>query len=294
MPLRILYFFSTLASFLLEKVFRYRKKIVLENLHHAFPQYTEQKIERIAHDFYLHLADIMVESIKQFGLSAEDLSSRIYFKNPEILSQYYDKGKSVIAIAAHYGNWEWISGLSMGVKHKTIAVYKPLSNIYFDRTLKQQRSKFGTQLVSMREIIRTLIEYRNLHTPSLSLFITDQSPVWEEIQYWTPFLNQNTPVYLGPEKIARQFGMAVVFLDVKKVKRGQYEVEIIPVTEDASKENPYFVTDKQVKILEEMVIAHPEYWLWSHRRWKLTRKREGEEAMGLFRFDGPFIRKDKY
>jgi KDO2-lipid IV(A) lauroyltransferase len=266
----------------------------MDNLNRAFPDYSEAKIKYTAHKFYRHLGDIMAESIKQFDMSPEELSSRIYFKNPEVLLNFYNAGISVIALAAHYGNWEWTEGLITQVTHKTIAVYKPLSNKHFDQFFKEQRSKMGTELVSLREVIRVLIQYRNKNVPTLSLFIADQSPVWEEIQYWTSFMNQNTAVYLGPEKIARQFGNAVVFLDVKKVDRGRYEVEIIPVTNDASKEKPYFVTERYVRILEERINAHPEFWLWSHRRWKLTRKREREEQAGIFRFKGQVIRTGKY
>ena len=294
LPLKILYIFSSGIHFFLEKVLRYRKNIVIENLHHAFPDYSDKEIKAIASKFYRHLSDVIVEGVKLFQLSPEKLSNRIYFKNPEIFQDYFEKKKSIIAIASHYGNWEWTAGLSKGLRHKTLAVYKPLSNKYFDNFLREQRSRFGTRLVSMREVVRVLIQYRNEKIPSVSLFIADQSPVWEEIQYWTNFMNQNTAVYLGPEKIARQFGMAVVFLDVKKVERGRYEVEIIPVTDDASKEKPYFVTETHVRILEERIIAHPEYWLWSHRRWKLTRKREREENDGIFRFHGQVIREGKY
>ena len=294
LPLKILYILSSGIHFLLEKVLGYRKNIVMENLSRAFPDYNDKELKAVANNFYRHLSDVIVEGVKLFKFSPEELSTKMYFKNPEIFSEYFEKNKSVIAVAAHYGNWEWTAGLSIGLQHKTLAVYKPLSNKYFDAFLRQQRSKFGTRLVSMREIVRVLIQHRNKNIPTVSLFITDQSPVWEEIQYWTDFMNQNTAVYLGPEKIARQFGMAVVFLDVKKVDRGRYEVEIIPVTDDASKEKPYFVTETHVKILEERIIAHPEYWLWSHRRWKLTRKREREENNGMFRFQGQVIREGKY
>ena len=123
------------------------------------------------------------------------------------------------------------------------------------------------------------------------MYISDQSPVWEEIQYWTTFLNQLTPVYLGPEKIAREFGMAVVYLKMHILKRGYYEVEIIPVSEDASLENEYSITDRHVRLLQETIEEKPEYWLWSHRRWKLTRKREREEKQGKYRFEGQFIKK---
>jgi KDO2-lipid IV(A) lauroyltransferase len=221
-------------------------------------------------------------------MKEEDLTSRIFFKNPEVLSKYFKEGKSVVAIAAHYGNWEWTAGLGKSAKHHTIAIYKPLSNPLFNQFMKDHRAKFGTELVSMRDSIRVLLEYKKTGIPTLSLFIADQSPVWEEIQYWTKFMNQETPVYLGPEKIATRFNMAVVFLKVNPLSKGIYEVEIIPVTEDASREENFFVTEKHVELLENTIRERPEFWLWSHRRWKLTRKREREEAAGIHRFKGSF------
>ncbi|HYW96559.1 MAG TPA: lysophospholipid acyltransferase family protein [Bacteroidales bacterium] len=291
LPLDVLYLMAVPLRFLAINVLGYRRKVVVDNLRRAFPGKSETDIQHIAGDFYRYFSELMVETIKVMDFSEASLAERIRFKNPEIIDQYFAEGKSVVAIAAHYGNWEWLQGLTGSIPHKPIAVYKPLNNGDMDRVLTQQRSRFGAELVSMRDIIRTLRRYHREKQPTLSMYISDQSPVWEEIQYWMPFLNQSTPVYLGPEKIAREFGMAVVYLRMHVVRRGYYEVEIIPVTGDARREKDHVVTNRHVNLLEKTIMEKPEYWLWSHRRWKLTRKRELQEKQGIYKFDGPFLRK---
>jgi len=133
-------------------------------------------------------------------------------------------------------------------------------------------------------VVRVLLKFKRANTPSFNVFIADQSPVWEEIQFWTGFLNQITPVYLGPEKLAKQFNMAVLYGKVSKTGRGRYSVELIPIEENPLDTSEFEITRKFFKLLEESILEKPEYWLWSHRRWKHTRKRENEESKGIFRF----------
>ncbi len=262
--------------------------MVLDNLRRAFPEKTEKQIHDTAKKFYHFFSDTVVETIKLFDLTPAQLSRRVRIINPEVLEEFFHKGRSVAAICAHYGNWEWLLGSRNQIPHHSLAVYKTLNNKLFNDLFLTLREKFNTELVSMRDIIRVLYVYEKRKTPVLTAFISDQSPVWEEIQYWTEFLNQQTPVYLGPEKLASQFKMAVVFLKMIPVKRGYYEIEVIPVTDDASKEHEHIVTEKHVALLEETIRENPAFWLWSHRRWKLTRKREREEQDGVFKFEGKF------
>ena len=267
--------------------------MVFENLHRSFPEKDDRQIRKIASEFYRHFSELVMETIKVMDFKEGEMDGRISFRNAGILDRYFDQGISVVAVAAHYGNWEWLQSLAQNIRHKPIAVYKPQNNKDMDAVLNRQRSKFGAEIVSMRDIIRVLRQYNRQKKPTLSMYISDQSPVWEEIQYWTMFMNQLTPVYLGPEKIAREFGMAVVFLKMHVISRGCYEVEIIPITEDASLEPEYAITEKHLHLLQETIREKPEYWLWSHRRWKLTRKREQEEAKGRFKFEGQFLRKHR-
>lgn len=291
LPLKSLYLIAEIMTPFFSRIISYRKKIIRENLSNAFPEWNEQKINETTLAFYSHFSVLIVESIKLFSMSLSDLEKHIKFQNPEILQEYYSKGKSVIVISAHLGNWEWILGLRNQIPHHSIGVYKPLNDKYFNERMTELRNKFKSSIVSMREIPKVLLNLEKDGVPSVSGYISDQSPVWEEIQYWTTFLNQNTPVYLGPEKLARKMSMAVVYFRMKVVSKGYYEVEIVPITDDASQTKKYEITEKHVKLLEADIIEHPEFWLWSHRRWKLTKRREEEESKGINRFEGQFKRK---
>lgn len=291
-PLSVLYVFSRFLAFFLTYIFRYRKKIIWENLSKSFPEKTSAEITELQNSFYHYFAIMIAESIKMFSMNLETLEKHIKFTNPEILQKYYKENKSIVVISAHYGNWEWLLGLRNSIPHHAIAVYKSLNNKYFNRKMVNLRSRFKGQLINMREVPKVLMELKSKAVPSLTVFIADQSPVWEEIQYWTLFLNQNTPVYLGPEKLAKKLDMVVVYFRMKVVSKGNYEVEIVPISEDPKSVEDHIITDKHVKMLEEDIINAPEYWLWSHRRWKLTRKREEEEKIGRFRFSGAYKRKE--
>jgi KDO2-lipid IV(A) lauroyltransferase len=284
LPFWMLFIISDCLYFFMYYVVRYRHKVVKENIKRAFPGRSEKERQRIEKGFYRHFGDLIIESLKMIHMSPEQLSKRIPLINPEILDKFRDSGRSIMAVGAHYGNWEWTLGIVHHLNYKTIGVYKPLNNKRFDSFANKIRSKFGAEFVSMREVIRALIKYKNQKTPTFNVFVADQSPVWEEIQYWTPFLNQQTAVYLGPEKIAKQFNMVVLFGKVNKTARGRYTVEFIPLEENPLNTSEFEITKKFIGVLEELIIDKPEYWLWSHRRWKLTRKRENEEGRGIFRF----------
>jgi KDO2-lipid IV(A) lauroyltransferase len=269
-PLRILYVFSDILFPFTYYVFGYRKKIVFENLHKSFPEKTEEEITLIAKKFYHHLNDILFESIKMIHLSPKQLADRITLINPEIFHDLYARKKSVIAVVGHYNNWEWGLGTKPFVPHHSIAVYKPLNNKWFDEFMIRIRSKYGTEIISMRQTLKAILEYKRNNVLTLSIFVADQSPVWEEVQYWTTFLNQNTPVYLGIEKMAKKTDQAVVFLHIQKTSRGRYAIEIIKLFDEVSGTAATEITEKHTRVLEQIIRDKPEYWLWTHRRWKLT------------------------
>jgi len=290
LPLWVLYILADVMYIVLYYLVRYRRGIVRDNIFRAFPEKTHQERKKIEKAFYRQFADMIFESLKMIRMSPEQLGKRIPILNPEILDKYRDSGRSILAVGAHYMNWEWTLGIVQYLNYKTIGVYKPLNNKRFDVFVNATRSRFGTELVSMREIIRVILKYKHQKTPTFNVFIADQSPVWEEVQYWTPFLNQITAVYLGPEKIARQFDMVVLYGKVNKTGRGRYTFEFIPIEENPTTTREFEITKKVFEVLEEQIKSAPEYWLWSHRRWKLTRKREKEEKKGVFRFSENNIR----
>lgn len=271
LPLRLLYYISDFLFVFLFYIAGYRKKIVYTNLANAFPEKSFAERKNIARKFYKHLADVIVEMAKMISYNEEQLSKHMSFKNPEVLNDLYDKGRSAITVIAHYGNWEWLVASCMHYKHHLLALYKPLRNAYFDRFFVKLRSKFGMELVPMQHTLKVMLEYQGKHIPIITSFVTDQSTIKEKTQYWTTFLNQETGVYLGVEKIAKRLGHAVVFVKMHKISRGKYMLELEKLFDNAAGTAEYEVTKRHVAALEEHVKQQPEYWLWSHRRWKIKR-----------------------
>ena len=278
LPLRVLYALSNCLYVILYYIIQYRKKIVFENLRNSFLEKSPEEIKIIAKKFYRHLADLFMEILKMVNFDLEKLSKRVKYTNPEVLDELYHQGKDVAVALGHYGNWEWLQGLSASHKHLPLIIYKPISNKYFERVFYRMRRKMNVVPIQMRRIIRAILKYRQEGVLTITAFVSDQSTIWEETQYWTTFLNQETPVYLGIEKIATSLKQAVIFYKLTKPKRGYYEVEILKLFDDASKTNPYEITKKHTEILEEIIKEKPELWLWTHRRWKLKNRKAREDA----------------
>jgi KDO2-lipid IV(A) lauroyltransferase len=269
-PFRLLYFFSDMFYYLAFYVIKYRKPIVFSNLRRAFPDKPEDEIHKIAKQYYKYLADIMVESLKGFTMSRKSIVKRHKILNPEILDKYYEKNLSIIGVSGHYGNWEWgsISG-GLQVKHLPIAFYKSLSNPYIDRFLKRSREKCGTKLVSINKTFDTF--QANQAKTCIYLMIADQSPKNLEKAYWLDFFGIDTPFLHGTEKYAKMYNLPVVYIDIKPTKRGFYELELIPLTDAPNTFKDGELTKRYAQMLEHRIKDNPQYWIWSHRRWKRSR-----------------------
>lgn len=280
LPERILYVLSDLLYLLIYHVVAYRKKVVYKNLNLAFPEYDHSTIRSIAKKFYHHLSDLMLEQAVLHFASESKAKRKLTVKNPEVLNDLYGKGKMVMAVLGHYGNWEYLATLGLYIKHPVVAIYKPLKNKYFDRMIRQNREAFGVRPVPMKTIGRTLLEHYKNSDPALTLFLGDQRPQYHQIQYWTKFMGQDTPMFLGTEKLARKLDAAVVFLKVRKVRRGRYEVEVQMICESPEGFKEFEITDLHVALLEDLIREEPAYWLWSHRRWKHSYERFLKEQEG--------------
>lgn len=266
LPFWAIYLLADILYFFGYYVFGYRKKVVFANMHNAFPKKSHKEIKAIAKKFYYNLCDFVFENVKLRSMSKEQLLNRMRFKNIEILDDLYNRKKSVIAVLGHCGNWEWMSCTPLVIKHKALAVAKPLSSEYFDNAMSRLRTRFGLEVSYMKVFYRTLLKYQ--HQPTLSIFAADQTPTKNEIEYWTPFLNQEAAVFLGTEKIAKAMDFAVVFFNIQRIRRGFYEVEIIKVTDTPKETKEFEITEKHVRLLEKAITEHPDNWLWSHNRWK--------------------------
>jgi KDO2-lipid IV(A) lauroyltransferase len=267
LPLSLLYLVADFVYLLLYHVVRYRRKVVYENLHNAFPEKDAEDIRIIAKKYYRHLSSLMVEIIKMATISPEELKARFKFKNLHLLNNYHERGRSTLVCSAHYGNWEW-GTLALGLNTKAVVypIYKPVSNKAFGEWFKQIRSRFGNHLIPMRQTLRALNASKDV--PTIFCFGNDQTPLKEESTYWLNFLHQPTAILLGLEKIAVRTNRPVFYMRVRILKRGYYEVECVPLCMEPAASKPFEITNLHVNYLEQIIIDEPAYWLWSHRRWK--------------------------
>lgn len=257
---------------------------MLKNIRNSFPEWEEKKIRSTARKFYLYFIQSFIESLYTGVLSKEEYKKRYKVLNPEICNDFFKRGKSITLLMGHYANWEWSQSIQIVLNEQALPIYKPLHNKYIDKKVKQDRERFGALTIPMEKILRTLFEFEKQNKLSLTFFLADQRPLMAKIQYWTKFLNQDTPVVMGPEKIAHKFNHAVVFLKVVPIKRGYYEVEFVPMFDNCENLREYEIIETYHKHLEEMIREKPEYWLWTHNRWKhkmedyyrLQKKREAK------------------
>ena len=277
LPLRVLYLLSDVIYLLVYYLIHYRRKVVRTNLCNAFPEKGMQEIIQIEREFYKHLVDTSVELYKAWHFSEKTIRKRMVFTNPELAHHYFSEGRGVIAVMGHYNNWEWLSSTYLWLKGAdAIMLYKPLHNAALDRMTLNIRSRFGCKPIPKDRVLRELNHYIAEKRPYLVCFIGDQTPNVHNLHFWMPFLNQDTPVLLGTEKIARKYDIPVVFLHIGKVKRGYYEVEFVKLCDNPSSLAPGELTEMHTRMLESYIREKPAYWLWSHRRWKHERVKSEE------------------
>jgi KDO2-lipid IV(A) lauroyltransferase len=268
LPLPVLYIFSDFLYLVLYYVVSYRRNVVATNLKNSFPEKTDKELKIIEKKFYRHLSDILVETFKSTHMTRANQKKRFTYSNLEIIDKLREEKRDIIAIMGHYNNWEWPTLLPYYLKYKTIIIYKPLQNKYFNRFINNHRSEHGIVLTPTSQVIREIINCRKNDINTVSVFISDQIPSKGDIKYWTTFLNQDTAVFTGAGKIASKYDMAIVFFHVQKVKRGYYNLNIEPLFDHTEGLSEEMITEKHVRKLEEIIKEKPEYWIWSHRRWK--------------------------
>lgn len=269
LPWRLIYVLSDFLYVILYHLAGYRKKVVMQNLRNSFPETEDKELEPIAKKFYAHLCDLIVESIKMFSVSESDARKRMRCINPEVQKKVFETGKDVIVAGGHYNNWEMCGvAVPFMFDHKIIGIFKPLKDKFFDGLMRKSRGKFGTLMIPMQEVKDYFAT--GFHEPTAVFFIIDQSPSNPERGYWTNFLNQDTCFMTGTARFALQYDLPVLFGRIEKVKRGFYTVSFEEVnTSGLSVED---VMERLIKRLEKQITDQPEYWLWTHRRWKHKRE----------------------
>lgn len=273
LPFPVFYLLSDGVYFLLYRVIGYRKKVVYENLKNSFPNKTHQELKHIEKQFYKYLCDLFLETLKTLTISKEEAIRRCAFNDntKAIFKELNDRKQSCILVMGHFGNWEWAgNSFSLINPQQLYVIYHPLSNKHFDKLMYDMRTRFGTKLYAMKEAMREMI--RNRNEVNATAFIADQTPS-PEGAYWTTFLNQDTPVFWGTEKIAQKLNYPVVYVTVNRIKRGYYEVNTEYLVMDPKSTKEGEISELHTRKLEQDIIAQPEIWLWSHRRWKHQRKK---------------------
>ncbi len=279
LPFRLLYGLSDVLYVVLYHIAGYRKNVVHSNLQNSFPEKTEAERLKIERKFYHWLCDYFVESIKLLSISKAELQRRFTITNSEEVEKCFEEGQSAAAILGHYCNWEWLScvGIDLPESRKMGLIYHPLRNKYFDRLFIDLRSHMGGVPVPKQDILRYLIRYKQQGIMSLFGYIADQGPKMNNIHLWLDFLHQDTPVFTGAERIMRKMNNAVFYVEMARPKRGYYTCTYRLITRDPAPLPDHEITRRFFRMLEQTIEKHPEYYLWSHNRWKRTREEFDKE-----------------
>lgn len=268
LPFRILYAISDGVYLLVYYVIGYRKKVVFNNLKLAFPEKSEKEITEIGKKFYRHFGDVFIEMIKFFTVPKEKVFKRYKFTNPELFEELYKDGKSIILTGPHYANWEWIMSLDAFVKYKGYAAFTKVANPYFNEKIIKSRARFGTHLIQTSKIIAEIKYNHKNNIQAMYGLLSDQSPQLSRTYYWRDFFGVKVPIHTGAEMLAKRFDMNMVYIETKKIKRGHYETSFSLITNEAPKFPDYALTDIFLEKVEKQVRTKPEYYFWTHKRFK--------------------------
>lgn len=289
LPLRMLYILSDVASVLVWAI-GYRRKVVRTNLATSFPEKDKQELRRLEHGFYRYLCDYFVETLKLTSMSEEQLRRRMVITVGDDLLRILNSGRSCAVYLGHYGNWEWLTSLPYWVPSHVQSgqVYHPLENKATDRLFLKIRQMHGSKCIAMNDTLREIVKFHQKGQVVCIGYISDQCPHWVNIHHWLDFLHHDTPVLTGVERIARKVDHAVFYGDMRRIRRGYYTCELHLMSEHPADTRKWELTDRYFAELEKTIRRAPQYYLWSHNRWKRTREKFNRRF--IYR-DGKVIRK---
>ena len=268
LPLRVLYLFSDFIFFVIYHLVGYRRKVVFENLQNSFPEKSVEELKKIEKKFYVNFCDYIVETFKSFTVSSNELRVRVQHINQDVFDNAKTEGKNIILLAGHVFNWEWFNALALGVVlDNSHPVYRKVQSGFWEQKIKELRTRFGNQPLEAKEVVRHIFRNPN-DGNSIYLFVADQTPHVSEVTFGLKFLNQKTPVFVGYDKLSTRMDLAFIYCDMKKVKRGFYQVNYYRIQPDGEKFVEHEVVKKFHTLLENTINKRPDNYLWSHRRWK--------------------------
>jgi len=272
LPFRLLYAFSDGVYALVYNIIGYRKKIVRENIAMALPHLSTEERLVIEKKFYHHMCDMFLEMIKTMSISKEEMDKRYTFTNIDLYLELEKKQKSIAVLMAHYASYEWAISMNSIINFEGFAIYKKIANKYFDKLVRDIRSKFKATLITNRETISVIEKNAKNNHLGIYGFASDQSPQLSKTHHWTTFMGIETPVHTGAEMLAKRFDMNVIFLKTRKVKRGYYEATFEYLVDNPKEVPNYQISDEFLRRVEKQILEAPEYYLWTHKRWKHKRK----------------------
>jgi len=279
LPFSLLYLFSDFIYLILYYIIGYRKKIVLNNLTRVFPNKTQKELLIIQREFYHHFVDLFVEMIKTFTISKEQIEKHYKFNNMSLLEEINKRGKSIILVGSHYGNWEWVLSMQMHTDIIGYGTYTKINNKTFERKIKETRERFGSTMVLKEDTIKNMAYNYKHNNKRIYGLLSDQSPQIMRNSYWTNFLGVRVPIHVGAEKLAKRYDCAYVYMHVSKVKRGYYEIDLELISEDPRNVDDYKLTDIFLQKLENKIKEKPEFYLWTHNRFKHEGKEKSTNSM---------------
>ena len=272
LPLWVFYRLSDGLYYLVYHVVRYRRRVVYANLRSSFPEKSEAEIERIAKDFYSFFCDYIVETLKFFSMGEKNIRKRMKFEGLNQVKEDFANGRSVSVYLGHYCNWEWISSLGLHLDEQCGQIYHPLENATLDRLFLYMRGRFKAQSIKMDDAFLTILKWKKEGRKNIVGYIADQVPGYNNIHYWADFLHHDTPVFTGAERISKIMDTAVYYIDVERPRRGYYVARFIKIADSLNEHPVFFATEQYFRLLEQNIQRAPQYWLWSHKRWKRTRE----------------------
>ena len=272
LPLWVFYRLSDGLYYLVYHVVRYRRRVVYANLRSSFPEKSEAEIERIAKDFYSFFCDYIVETLKFFSMGEKNIRKRMKFEGLGQVKEDFANGRSVSVYLGHYCNWEWISSLGLHLDEQCGQIYHPLENATLDRLFLYMRGRFKAQSIKMDDTFLTILKWKKEGRKNIVGYIADQVPGYNNIHYWADFLHHDTPVFTGAERISKIMDTAVYYINVERPRRGYYVARFIKIADSLNEHPVFFATEQYFRLLEKNIQRAPQYWLWSHKRWKRTRE----------------------
>jgi Kdo2-lipid IVA lauroyltransferase/acyltransferase len=270
LPLRALYGLASVIGWLTDRFFPHREHVVRDNLRKAFPEFDEVRLREVIRDYYYGYAQMLVEIVKSVSMPAAEMRRRVRTVNLDALRALLAQGQSVLLVAAHQCNWEWmLLALSLELGYPLDAAYKPLVDNWAEREMKKLRTRFGSRLVPAKDLLADIIKRRDI--VRAVAMVADQEPTTSEHKYWTRFLGRDTAFYMGPEEIARVTRFPVFFVAMRRLSRGHYEMEFQPMADAGQIMPSGTLTERYARLVEAQIHAAPSDWPWSHKRWKLKK-----------------------